>query len=61
MKRGRGACKSGHPFARCARGPITLSAQAYLQRFYEGLGFAATSPYDDFGVPHIDMVRLAEY
>jgi len=30
--------------------------------FYEGPGFAATSsPYDDFGVPHIDMMRLAEY
>jgi ElaA protein len=35
---------------------VTLSAQSYLARFYERLGFmAASPPYDDYGVPHIDM------
>jgi len=35
---------------------ITLSAQAYLVPFYRNLGFAAVSaPYDDYGVPHVDM------
>jgi ElaA protein len=35
---------------------IALSAQAYLVPFYQSLGFAAVSaPYDDCGVPHIDM------
>jgi ElaA protein len=46
--------------ARCRREPsgwtITLSAQAYLQPFYESLGFLPISaPYDDYGVPHLDM------
>jgi ElaA protein len=37
---------------------ITVSAQAYLVPFYEALGFVAVSPpYDDFGVPHVDMER----
>lgn len=35
---------------------ICLSAQAYLQPFYEGLGFVATSDiYDEDGIPHRDM------
>jgi ElaA protein len=35
---------------------IALSAQTYLAPFYESLGFSPTSgPYDDYGVPHIDM------
>ena len=38
---------------------VTLSAQNYLVPFYQALGFRATSaPYDDYGVPHVDMVRL---
>ena len=37
---------------------ITLSAQTYLVPFYQSLGFAAvSSPYDDYGVPHVDMAR----
>ncbi|MGC2412186.1 MAG: GNAT family N-acetyltransferase [Stellaceae bacterium] len=41
-------------YADCA---MTLSAQAHLVPFYESLGFRATSPlYDDYGVPHVDMV-----
>ena len=36
---------------------VGLSAQAYLAPFYQSLGFVALSaPYDDCGVPHIDMV-----
>jgi ElaA protein len=40
---------------------IEIGAQTYLEPFYAGFGFVrSTSPYDDFGVPHIDMVRPAE-
>lgn len=36
---------------------VALGAQAYLVRFYESFGFIAISePYDDGGLPHIDMV-----
>ena len=35
---------------------VVLGAQTYLAGFYASLGFAAVSPpYDDYGVPHIDM------
>jgi ElaA protein len=35
---------------------VGLSAQTYLTGFYEGLGFRAVAPpYDDYGVPHIEM------
>lgn len=45
-------CRQDYPD--CA---VTLSAQTYLAPFYETLGFRATSaPYDDYGVPHVDMV-----
>ena len=48
--------------ARCREaysdGAVTLSAQTHLAPFYETLGFRTTSvPYDDYGVPHVDMVR----
>jgi ElaA protein len=37
--------------------PVALRAQLYLAPFYQGFGFvAASDPYDDFGVAHIDMV-----
>lgn len=40
---------------------IQIGAQTYLAPFYESFGFAATtSPYDDFGIPHIDMVKPAD-
>ena len=46
-------CRQDYPD--CA---VTLSAQTYLASFYEGLGFQPTSaPYDDYGVPHVDMAR----
>ena len=39
---------------------IEIGAQTYLEPFYRSFGFIpSTSPYDDFGVPHIDMVRPA--
>ena len=40
---------------------IEIGAQTYLEPFYASFGFVrSTSPYEDFGVPHIDMVRAAE-
>lgn len=39
---------------------IKISAQVYLQKFYESLGFHISSePYDEDGIPHIDMVKPA--
>lgn len=36
---------------------ITISAQLYLAGFYTSLGFTAIArPYDEDGIPHIDMV-----
>ncbi|MDY7579986.1 GNAT family N-acetyltransferase [Herbaspirillum sp. RTI4] len=43
----------------CGR-DIALSAQFHLQEFYGRLGFRAVgSQYDDAGIPHIDMLRVA--
>jgi ElaA protein len=37
---------------------IRISAQAYLEHFYQTLGFVTASvPYDEDGIPHIEMVR----
>lgn len=39
---------------------IKIGAQVYLQKFYESLGFEAVSePYDEDGIPHIDMMKPA--
>jgi ElaA protein len=39
---------------------VALSAQTYLEPFYRSLGFTPSSaPYDDYGVPHVDMVGPA--
>lgn len=39
---------------------IKIGAQVYLNAFYESFGFAAVStPYDEDGIPHIDMLKLA--
>jgi ElaA protein len=41
---------------------VGVSAQTYLEPFYQSLGFVAVSaPYDDCGVPHIDMVGQARF
>jgi ElaA protein len=43
-----------------AGAPVALSAQAHLEKFYASLGFARTSDiYDEDGIPHVDMLRLA--
>lgn len=37
---------------------IRISAQLYLQSFYSSLGFTAVSaPYDEDGIPHIEMLK----
>jgi ElaA protein len=37
---------------------IRISAQQYLERFYEGFGFVTQSaPYDEDGIPHVEMLR----
>ena len=48
--------------AHCARRwpgqPISISAQAHLQRFYHQHGFeTASDEYLDDGIPHVDMRR----
>jgi ElaA protein len=41
-------------------GPIRISAQAYLRRFYEGFGFRVRGDgYIEEGIPHLAMVRPA--
>lgn len=41
--------------------PIAISAQAYLQRFYEDLGFQPEGElYKEDGIPHIRMVLQAK-
>jgi len=36
---------------------VALSAQTYLEPFYRSLDFVTVSaPYDDYGVPHVDMI-----
>lgn len=43
------------------RTPIIISAQQYLEKFYQSYGFETISePYDDAGVMHIDMQRPAD-
>ncbi len=42
----------------CGSGPIRIGAQAHLERFYGELGFVkASAPYDEDGIPHIEMLR----
>ena len=37
---------------------IRISAQAHLQKFYGALGFVTVSePYDEDGIPHVEMLR----
>ena len=41
---------------------IKISAQVYLQKFYASLGFHAVGePYDEDGIPHIDMIKSAKH
>jgi ElaA protein len=37
---------------------VRISAQLYLQKFYERFGFiVTTAPYDEDGIPHIEMLK----
>jgi ElaA protein len=37
---------------------IRIGAQQYLEKFYQGFGFATISePYDEDGIMHVDMLR----
>jgi len=39
---------------------IRISAQRYLEKFYSEFGFEAVSdPYEEDGIPHIEMLRKA--
>lgn len=41
---------------------IRIGAQHYLERFYGNFGFVqASAPYDEDGIPHIEMVRNPEH
>ncbi|MFD2940046.1 GNAT family N-acetyltransferase [Flavobacterium notoginsengisoli] len=40
------------------KGPIRISAQYHLSKFYQSLGFAEYGEvYDEDGIPHIGMIR----
>lgn len=40
------------------KGPIRISAQYHLSKFYQSLGFAEQGEvYDEDGIPHISMLR----
>lgn len=40
--------------------PTRIGAQAHLHKFYGSLGFVqASEPYDEDGIPHIEMLRPA--
>ena len=42
----------------CGSVPIRIGAQAHLEKFYGELGFVrASEPYDEDGIPHIEMLR----
>jgi len=37
---------------------VRISAQLYLQKFYESFGFiVTTAPYNEDGIPHIEMLK----
>ncbi|MGE0399840.1 MAG: GNAT family N-acetyltransferase [Kofleriaceae bacterium] len=42
----------------CGARDVRIGAQAHLERFYNELGFErASEPYDEDGIPHIEMLR----
>ncbi|HEU0034056.1 MAG TPA: GNAT family N-acetyltransferase [Kofleriaceae bacterium] len=44
--------------AACGAVAIRIGAQAHLERWYGELGFVrASEPYDEDGIPHIEMLR----
>jgi ElaA protein len=41
-------------------GPLRIGAQRYVEQFYAELGFVtASEPYDEDGIPHVEMVLPA--
>ncbi len=65
-KRGQGLGKAltKEALAQAARKypgqPIRISAQLHLSNFYQEFGFEIVSePYDEDGIPHIEMLRPA--
>lgn len=53
MRRAIAECEARWPGA-----AIRLGAQRYLERFYASLGFTvAGAPYDEDGIPHVEMRR----
>ena len=47
-----------HAYGSFSAEEIKISAQLYLKKFYEDLGFKqVTDVYDEDGIPHIGMVR----
>ena len=59
---GAGRALMGEAVRRCEAlapgAPVRIGAQMYLERFYEGFGFARVSPpYDEDGIMHIEMLR----
>ncbi len=45
-----------------AGAPIVLGAQAHLQKFYAEFGFVMFGePYNEDGIPHIDMRRSVDF
>jgi ElaA protein len=59
---GRQVMETAHAAVRERFGPVAtaLAAQAYLRRFYQDLGYAASGDeYPLDGIPHVDMIRPA--
>lgn len=59
---GAGIALMNEAIARCDAlwpgGPIRISAQAHLQRFYGRWDFATVGdPYGEDGIPHVEMLR----
>ncbi|GAB2518814.1 GNAT family N-acetyltransferase [Microbulbifer agarilyticus] len=49
-----------HTLQEYPQADIRISAQFYLQRFFEEFGFPEVSDiYDEDGIPHIEMLRRA--
>ncbi|WKD51194.1 GNAT family N-acetyltransferase [Microbulbifer spongiae] len=49
-----------HTLSEYPKTAIRISAQQHLSRFYTGFGFEQVSPpYEEDGIPHIEMLRPA--
>ena len=60
MRRAIATIRAAERHRREGTGPIRLSAQAHLERFYNELGFVRVGePYDEDGIPHVAMIKPA--